>query len=150
MHLHLKPGTSWSETYARCQAVAPEAFDPDRISSLLHGEWRRVGIPDDVAVAAVEAACAHHAAWGEVDLDERRARVTRAVDAMTVHREPLAMLLVWEIGKPWRLACADVGRAPDGVRWCVEHIERQLDPSGPRARRPSPARSPTSRAGTTR
>ena len=36
------------------------------------------------------------------------------------------MLLVWEIGKPWRLACADVDRCLDGVRWYVEQIERQL------------------------
>ena len=36
------------------------------------------------------------------------------------------MLLMWEIGKPWRLACADVDRALDGVRWYVEQIERQI------------------------
>ena len=36
------------------------------------------------------------------------------------------MLLVWEIGKPWRLACADVDRGLDGVRWYVGEIERQL------------------------
>ena len=45
---------------------------------------------------------------------------------MAAHRDLLALLLVWEIGKPWRLACADVDRALDGVRWYVEEIERQL------------------------
>ena len=49
-----------------------------------------------------------------------------AVDAMTAERDTLALLLVWEIGKPWRLACADVDRALDGVRWYVEEIERQI------------------------
>ena len=67
-----------------------------------------------------------HKTWGEVDLDERRSRVTAAVDAMAQHRDLLAMLLVWEIGKPWRLACADVDRGLDGVRWYVNEIERQL------------------------
>src|SRR5256886_6053187 len=36
------------------------------------------------------------------------------------------MLLAGEIGKPWRLACADVDRALSGVRWYVEQIERQV------------------------
>ena len=45
--LQLKPGTSWSETYARCVSVAPEAFEPDRILNLIGGEWARVGRPGD-------------------------------------------------------------------------------------------------------
>jgi len=143
--LMLKPGTSWSETYARCVAVAPEAFDAGRIANLVGGEWRRVGIPGehvspvdmmpiqgpprvdhDIAVEAMADAVRQHHAWGKVDLDERKARVTRALDDMTAHRELLAMLLVWEIGKPWRLALADVDRGIDGVRWYVDNIERQL------------------------
>jgi len=36
------------------------------------------------------------------------------------------MLLVWEIGKPWRLACADVDRCLDGVRWYLGEIDRQV------------------------
>ena len=43
------------------------------------------------------------------------------------HRDLLSLLLVWEIGKPWRLACADVDRALDGVRWYLENIDRQLE-----------------------
>jgi acyl-CoA reductase-like NAD-dependent aldehyde dehydrogenase len=119
----LKPGTSWWETYARCVSVAPEAFDSDRLRNLTRGEWRRVGTPGDhlnpldgspipgpprvdrdEAAAAVAYACIEHAEWSAVDLDERRSRVTAAVDAMTEHRDLLSMLLVWEIGKPWRLA----------------------------------------------
>jgi acyl-CoA reductase-like NAD-dependent aldehyde dehydrogenase len=50
--------------------------------------------------------------------------VTTAVDALTERRDLLALLLVWEIGKPWRLACADVDRRLDGVRWYVGEIER--------------------------
>jgi acyl-CoA reductase-like NAD-dependent aldehyde dehydrogenase len=157
MGLILKPGTSWWETYARCVSVAPEAFDSDRLRNLSRGEWRRVGLPGDhvnpvdgspipgpprvdyeEALAAVSHACTEHAEWAKVDLDERQARVTAAVDAMTEHRDLLALLLVWEIGKPWRLACADVDRCLDGVRWYVGEIERQLAVGTSRERTPLP------------
>lgn len=150
--LKLKPGFSWRETYASCTRAAPEAFDQDRILNLTRGEWRRVGTPGrhvtpvdgtsiqgppridhDEAVEAVKFAVAEHREWREVDLDERRARVTAALDALQEHRDLLALLLVWEIGKPWRLAGADVDRAIDGVRWYVEQIERQME-----GRRPLP------------
>ncbi|MBA2770134.1 MAG: aldehyde dehydrogenase family protein [Sporichthyaceae bacterium] len=153
----LKPGTSWSQTYERCVSVAPEAFETDRIRNLLHGEWQRVGMPGhhvtpvdmspiqgpprvqrDVAESAVAYACEQHSTWSTVDLDERRERVTRAVDEMTLHRELLAMLLVWEIGKPWRLAVADVDRCLDGVRWYVDEIERQLAVGTDHERQPLP------------
>ena len=157
MALQLKPGTSWWETYARCVQVAPEAFDSDRLRNLIGGEWRRVGVPGDhvtpvdgtpiagppritydEAVAAVVHARGEHAEWAKVDLDERKARVTAAVDALCEHRDLLALLLVWEIGKPWRLACADVDRCIDGVRWYVGEIERQLRLGGDNPRGPLP------------
>jgi hypothetical protein len=127
-------------------SVAPEAFDSERHRNLTRGEWRRLGIPGDhvnpvdgspipgpprmdseEAAEAIRFASAEHAKWREVDLDERRARVTTAVDALTERRDLLALLLVWEIRKPWRLACADVDRRLDGVRWYVGEIERQLE-----------------------
>jgi acyl-CoA reductase-like NAD-dependent aldehyde dehydrogenase len=157
MTLVLKSGTSWWETYARCVSVAPEAFDSDRLRNLTRGEWRRVGLPGDhvtpvdgspipgpprldfdEAVAAVAHACTEHAEWAKVDLDERRIRVTAAVDLLTEYRDLLALLLIWEIGKPWRLACADVDRCLDGVRWYVGEIERQLRIGEPGERSPLP------------
>jgi acyl-CoA reductase-like NAD-dependent aldehyde dehydrogenase len=157
MSLQVKSGTSWSETYARCVAAAPEAFEPDRLRNLAGGEWRRAGVPGDhvtpldgtpipgpprvgydEAMSAVDQACDQHEAWAQVDLDERRSRVTAAVDALTRHRDLLALLLVWEIGKPWRLACADVDRCLDGVRWYVDQIERQLGVGTAAERRPLP------------
>ena len=150
MALILNPGTSWWETYGRCVSVAPEAFDSNRLRNLVGGEWRRLGtasdhvtpvdgspIPGpprvryDDAIDAVGYACKEHAGWSRVDVDERKSRVTEAVDSMTKHRDLLALLLVWEIGKPWRLACADVDRCLDGVRWYVGEIERQLDVGSP-------------------
>jgi acyl-CoA reductase-like NAD-dependent aldehyde dehydrogenase len=157
MGLMLKPGTSWWETYGRCTQVAPEAFDSDRLRNLSRGEWRRIGIPGDhvnavdgtpipgpplidqnEAVAAVEFACEEHMVWASVDLDERRSRVSEAVDALGEHRDLLALLLVWEIGKPWRLACADVDRCIDGVRWYLGQIERQLEAGDGSQRQPLP------------
>ena len=145
MTLSLKPGTSWTDVYGRARAAAPEAFESDRIRNLIGGEWQLVGEPGDhvtpldgspiqgpprvdhaTAVAAVSQAANEHKAWGAVDLDERKSRVKAAVDEMREHRETLALLLVWEIGKPWRLACADVDRALDGVDWYLEEIERQV------------------------
>jgi len=157
MSLQLKPGTSWWETYGRCAREAPEAFDSDRLRNLTRGEWRRIGIPGDhvnsvdgtpipgppfvdhdEAMAAAEFACAEHEIWSKVDLDERRARVAEAVDALGEHRDLLALLLVWEIGKPWRLACADVDRCIDGVRWYLGQIERQLRAPDGSQRQPLP------------
>ena len=145
MTLMTKPGTAWDDVYARARSAAPEAFDADRILNLSGGEWRRSGEPGghvtpvdgsalqgpprishDEAVEAVSYAKREHDEWQAVDLDERRRRVAEAVAGMREHRDTLALLLVWEIGKPWKLACNDVDRALDGVDWYLEQIERQL------------------------
>ncbi|WP_148615749.1 aldehyde dehydrogenase family protein [Nocardioides rubriscoriae] len=145
MTLQIKPGTTWDEVYARARAAAPEAFDADRILNLHGGEWQRSGEPGqhvnpvdgqaiqgpprighDEAVEAVKHAHVEHDAWARVDLDERKARVAAAVAEMREHRDTLALLLVWEIGKPWKLACDDVDRALSGVDWYLGEIERQL------------------------
>ena len=104
-HLQLKPGTSWSQTYARCVAEAPEAFESDRLLNLFDGRWQRVGRPGfhvtpvdgtpiqgppqvdrETAASAVDAAVRQHADWSTVDLDERKERVTTALDMMAAHR----------------------------------------------------------------
>lgn len=145
MTLVLKEGTSWAETYHRCMAAAPEAFDADRIRNLIDGEWVRTGVPGEhrtpvdgteiegppridheQAEVAVDGAVRQHQAWAGVGLEERKERVARVVAAMREHRDLLALLLVWEIGKPWRLACADVDRALDGVDWYLAEADRQL------------------------
>ncbi|MET7903340.1 aldehyde dehydrogenase family protein [Streptomyces sp. NPDC005355] len=145
MSLILKPGTAWTDAYARCMAVAPEAFHDDRVLNLWGGQWRRDGAPipatsavdgteiagppflsPEEASAAVAAAAQAHREWRQVPLAERKAKVTAALDALEAHRDLLSLLLVWEIGKPWRLATADVDRCIDGVRWYVEEIDRML------------------------
>ncbi|MFE9394240.1 aldehyde dehydrogenase family protein [Streptomyces flavidovirens] len=143
--LTLKPGTAWSDAWQRCLAVAPEAFRDDRVLNLWASAWKADGralpatspidgspiagpprLDAPTAGQAVRASLDQHRAWRHVPLPERRARVAATLDALTEHRELLALLLVWEIGKPWRLAQADVDRAIDGVRWYVEGIEPML------------------------
>src|SRR5690349_10543370 len=144
MSLRLASGKAWTDVISRASAVAPEAFAADRLRNLFANSWQDAGTPASVrtpvdgsvltqlsrvsaaeARAAVRAALDAHRTWSRVDLAERKARVTAALDALSEHRDLLATLLVWEIGKPWRLACADVDRALDGVRWYIGEIDRQ-------------------------
>ncbi|AXK31627.1 aldehyde dehydrogenase family protein [Streptomyces armeniacus] len=148
--LALKPGTAWSDAWRRCLARAPEAFAEDRVLNLWNGTWHRDGAPSpavspvdggpvagpprldaDAARHAVRAALDQHRGWRHVPLEERRARVAAALDALAEHRQLLALLLVWEIGKPWKLAQADVDRAIDGVRWYADHAERMTEGRAP-------------------
>jgi acyl-CoA reductase-like NAD-dependent aldehyde dehydrogenase len=148
----LKPGTAWSDAWRRCLTVAPEAFQDDRVRNLWAASWQADGraltatspvdggpvagppmLDSRTAEQAVRAALDQHRAWRNTPLRERKARVTAALDALQEHRELLALLLVWEIGKPWRLARADVDRAIDGVRWYVENIDRMLPGRAPLA-----------------
>ncbi|MGI8723615.1 MAG: aldehyde dehydrogenase family protein, partial [Geodermatophilaceae bacterium] len=145
MALHVKPGTEWSAVLARASKRAPEAFGDEVLHNLVGGSWQQIGTPEmlispvdgsdliglptlnpEQASEAVRYAADAHAEWGAVPLAERKAKVTAAVDAMTDAREDLALLLCWEIGKPWQLACADVDRALSGVRWYVEEIDSML------------------------
>lgn len=143
--LHVPSFASWESVLASAAALAPGAFDGNRVRNLHEGRWQPTGTPSpvvspvdgsvvaqlpkldgQVATSAVHAAAVEHAEWGRVPLDERRTRVLAAVEAMSAARDTLALLLSWEIGKPWALACADVDRALDGVRWYAEEVEGML------------------------
>lgn len=148
--LTLKPGTAWADAWHRCLATAPEAFRDDHVLNLWASTWQQDGrvlpatspvdgsriagpprLDAPTAQNAVRAALDRHRAWRHIPLPERRARVAATLDALAEHRELLALLLVWEIGKPWRLAQADVDRAIDGVRWYVGNIDRMLEARNP-------------------
>lgn len=143
--LTLKPGTSWPDAWRRSLTAAPEAFRDGQALNLWAGTWHPDGDPlpatspvdgtpvvgpprldADAARHAVRASLDQHRDWRHVPLTERTARVDATLDALTEHRDLLALLLVWEIGKPWKLARADVDRAVDGVRWYVSEIDRML------------------------
>lgn len=142
----VKKGATWRELYERCQTLAPEAFAPDRVLSLWGGEWHREGAPRqsrspidqsptvtlsmltaDEAKVAVRAAAAGHREWGSVGLDERRRRVAACLSDMDAQRELLALLVTWEIGKPYRQATVSVDRTISGVQWYMETIGEMLE-----------------------
>ena len=150
MTLHVKKGTDWKSVYAQARSLAPEAFETDRLNNLIMGEWAAVGTPSthvnpvdqmpiggppkidhQTAIDAVAAAARQHKSWGLVNLNERKARVKAGLVGLREARDTLALLLVWEIGKPWRLACADVDRCIDGVDWYLTQIDRQLKGRSP-------------------
>jgi acyl-CoA reductase-like NAD-dependent aldehyde dehydrogenase len=143
--LHVPENAQWSRLIERVAGTAPAAFSGDRLRNLHDGGWQDTGEPaqlltpvdqtvlgqlskidEQTALGAVAYSHKQHKDWAGVSLAERKTRVAAAVDAMTANRDDLALLLAWEIGKPWKLACADVDRALDGVRWYLENIEGML------------------------
>ncbi len=143
--LHVPENSTLTAVLGRAATRAPEAFSGGTLKNLFDGKWHDIGTPSplispvdgssaaslskvdaDTAQQAVHAAAAAHPAWAATPLAERKARVTAAVESLADARDDLALLLAWEIGKPWRLACADVDRALDGVRWYLDEIETMM------------------------
>lgn len=142
----LVPGMDWHALVQRMRSITPETFGPrGQVLNLISGEWGHSGhgktfisacdgtilgsfpmINLETARDAVRYAAEEHRAWSHVDLDERRRRVAACVDLLRTHRELLAGLLVWEIGKPYKQALTSVDRCISGVDWYVEHIERMM------------------------
>jgi len=145
------PGAEWPGLYGRAQAVLPEAFgDHGQVLNLLEGEWgypghgKRFVSPCDgtplclypmldlhTALKAVRFAAEEHETWSKIDLDERRRRTAECLAQMREHRELLAYLLVWEIGKPYAQALVSVDRCITGVEWYIGEIERMLEGRSP-------------------
>jgi acyl-CoA reductase-like NAD-dependent aldehyde dehydrogenase len=145
MPLHVPAHLSPAAVIERARGLAPEAFLGDRMRNLYAGRWQDAGTPTDLvtpvdgsvmaqmgkldaatAQAAVAAAADEHREWSKQPYAHRHARVSEAVEALAAARDELALLLAWEIGKPWRLACADVDRCLDGVRWYLDECEAML------------------------
>jgi acyl-CoA reductase-like NAD-dependent aldehyde dehydrogenase len=145
MGLTLKAGTNWQNIYDQARAIAPEAFNQDSLLNLIDGEWVSLGKTNQhlnpvdaqpiigapmLSLAEVEKAVAASSkqdkSWSKVSLEERKSRVAKAVELLETHREVIASLLIWEIGKPWKIALADVDRCVDGVKWYLGEIDRQM------------------------
>jgi acyl-CoA reductase-like NAD-dependent aldehyde dehydrogenase len=144
--VNIVPAFVWDKLLVQTRALVPEAFNSDRrILNLIGGSWQEPGYerpyktPNDgtvlgalpfisyeVARNAVEFAAKEQVAWAQVDLDERRRRVRQCLNDMKQNRGLLIPLLMWEIGKPFKIAEADVDRCISGVEWYVDKIERML------------------------
>lgn len=137
-------GGDWSLLYRKIGALVPEAFLPDgHLAGVWGGSWHVDGSPRptfspndesplalplnlnaEQAKGAVQAAAKEAPAWAALSLDERCTRVQRAVDALREHRETLALLLAWEIGKPLAQARTSVDRTVEGVQWYLTEAGR--------------------------
>jgi acyl-CoA reductase-like NAD-dependent aldehyde dehydrogenase len=144
--LRIKPGFEWSAVLRAAMAATPEAFTNDGLLlNLIDGSWGTPGngraavSPIDGTVMsklpfidlatgqrAVKAAHAEQRPWGALPLSQRRDKLTATLADMQTHRDLLASLLMWEIGKPLAAAQADVDRCIEGVRWYVDNIEPML------------------------
>ena len=143
----LKPGMSWSEALDRAQQALPAAWDgPNKsLLNLVGGEWREPGRPRlllspidgtplgsypmidlETAKEAVVLAAAEAGDWGRMDIAERKHRVAACVAQLRHYRELLALLLVWEIGKPYQQALTSVDRCIAGANWYTENIDAML------------------------
>ena len=131
---------------AQVKQITPEIFDQEgRFLNLLEGQWKESGKPEDfvspidgsvlgalpmldtaTALRAVHAAKAEAAAWAATDLDTRRAKVQDCLDQLRPHIDLIGKLLMWEIGKTFKLGFTDIDRCVDGVQWYVDNIERML------------------------
>jgi acyl-CoA reductase-like NAD-dependent aldehyde dehydrogenase len=142
----LAPGKEWPTLLRLLQDALPEAFTSDgTVLNLLEGGWSTPGhgkmyctpvdgsqlgampmIDLETAKRAVRYAAQEHEAFAAVDLDERKARVSATLRDLRGQRDLIAYLLMWEIGKPYKLACDDVDRCINGVDWYVEHIDSMI------------------------
>ena len=144
---NLKPGTSWSDALGCAQKALPVAWDGPNQSllNLIGGKWREPGHPRmllspldgaplgaypmielGAAQQAVILAAGEAGEWGRTAIAERKRRVAACVEKIRLHRELLALLLVWEIGKPFRQALTSVDRCIAGVEWYVKSIVGML------------------------
>ncbi|ASR37491.1 hypothetical protein BAY61_23595 [Prauserella marina] len=85
--------TTRLESHAEAGAVAPEAFAGGRTLHFWGGRWRAEGDPalDATDTArAVRAALNEHRTWSVAGFEERRTRVSAAVESLTAHGALLA------------------------------------------------------------
>jgi RHH-type transcriptional regulator, proline utilization regulon repressor / proline dehydrogenase / delta 1-pyrroline-5-carboxylate dehydrogenase len=86
------------------------------------GEWARATVPD--ADAAVAAARAAFPAWRATPGEERAQIIERAADLLAERRFEFNALEVFEAGKPWVEADADVSEAIDFCRFYAAEMRR--------------------------
>jgi len=142
----ISPQVEFSTLLSQMKSITPEVFTADgKFLNLLEGRWQEPGKPreftspvdgsqlgalpmldHDTALRAVRAAKGEAAAWAATDLDERRAKVQDCLNQLREHVELIGKLLIWEIGKTYKLGFTDIDRCIDGAQWYVDNIEGML------------------------
>ncbi|UYZ64714.1 aldehyde dehydrogenase family protein [Hymenobacter weizhouensis] len=143
----VSPQVEFDVLLRQAKQVTPEIFTPDGAGflNLLEGRWQEPGQPrpfrspvdgselgslpmlnHEAALRAVIFAKQEAATWAATDLDERRAKVQDCLDQLRPQADLIGKLLIWEIGKTYKLGFTDIDRAIDGVQWYVDHIEGML------------------------
>jgi acyl-CoA reductase-like NAD-dependent aldehyde dehydrogenase len=140
------PKAEWHRLTEQLTQLAPEAFNENGdILNLIEGRWQNEGhkkkfissldgtelghypmLTAKEGKAAVEFCQKELIDWKRIDLERRKTMVSDTIDAIDAHRELLAYLLVWEIGKPYLQALDGVNRCVSGVRWYLNNIEGML------------------------
>jgi acyl-CoA reductase-like NAD-dependent aldehyde dehydrogenase len=142
----ISPQVEYAGLLAQTKQVTPEVFTQDgAFLNLMEGRWQEPGqakafhspidgtflgslpmLDNATARRAVQAAKTEAAAWAATGLDERRAKVQAALDLLRPQVELIGKLLMWEIGKTYKLGFTDIDRAVEGVQWYVDNIEGML------------------------
>ena len=104
----------WTEELT--PSVNPSA--PDEIV----GYGSEAGIPE--AERAVKAAREAFAKWSRTSVEERARLLERAADILERRRYELSAVEVFEVGKPWNEADADIREAIDFCRFYAEQMRR--------------------------
>lgn len=145
--LRIKPGFEWPGIMKAAKAATPEAFsDSCGLLNLISGVWNSPGAekvvisPNDgtelgtlpmldkaYALKAVQASADEAPAWAATSLQSRIEKVREACRQMKTHRDTIAGLLMWEIGKPWAAACNDIDRCISGVEWYCDNIGTMMN-----------------------
>jgi RHH-type transcriptional regulator, proline utilization regulon repressor / proline dehydrogenase / delta 1-pyrroline-5-carboxylate dehydrogenase len=97
-------------------SVNPSA--PDEIV----GYGSEAGIPE--AERAVQAARAAFGKWSRTPFEERARLLERAADILERRRYELSAVEVFEAGKPWKEADADISEAIDFCRFYADQMRR--------------------------
>lgn len=105
------------ETGRRLESVNPSRFD-EIVGHVYSAEAQHV----QRAVAAARAAFDHE--WSQTTADQRAELLKSAADLMRDRRWELAAWMVFESGKPWKEADADVCEAIDFCRFYAREMQR--------------------------
>ncbi len=147
MEKEILKGAEWSTLLKRMQQLVPESFDDNGdILNLMEGRWQETGnkklftscidgtilgyypmILENACFKAVEYCKTSFKPWSELTLEQRKKAVAQTIIDIEKHKELIAYILIWEIGKPYSLALDDVERCIGGVKWYLENIDSMLD-----------------------